>query len=389
MHELDGTSTAITQSQMQTRSSKTSNDAPGTMVAQFQARCAPTEMFPSPRTLIRTDFRNMHEMATIIVGKKDASQTYLLHKTLLVSVSPFFEAALMGAFSESRDQTVTLPEEKPEVFEWFMWWLYSGSLTSPMPTNCSTTTNAPTATLGANTSNSHFNPVILPPSTHGHSRHPHLSSTNEPSTSPSHHDGDLRNAAGSPKYFLLLDLYALSDLLLTTSLSNHIIDTIARLSEATNSVPTPSDTFILYNTARIRDTAPIHQLILDLFAYKKTDKLLETHRDEWHPRFLRELVVRLKRGGPETLDRHTLVSWRCTAWQAVRVCEGCRELVRPGSVAERCEVCERTFCTSCVRTGKVGVMGAGGEVGVCKPWLRGMCVRYHEHGKGEGCVGKL
>ena len=158
------------------------------------------------------------------------------------------------------------------------------------------------------------------------------------------------------------------------------MDTIARLSETTNSVPTPSDTWILYDT--IRDTAPIRRLTLDLFAYKKTDKLLESHRDEWHPRFLRDLVVKLKRPGRENYERHGLVAWKVASWNATRACEGCRELVKPNLQAERCEVCERVFCPACVRAGRVG--GLGPEVGACKPWLRDLCARYHEHGEGEG-----
>jgi len=200
----------------------------------------------------------------------------------------------------------------------------------------------------------------------------------------SHHDGELRNETGSPKYFLLLELYALSDRLCTTSLSNHILDTIARLSETTNSVPTPSDTWVLYDS--IRDSAPIRALVLDLFAYKKTDKLLETHRDEWHGRFLRDLIVKCKRPGVESLDRHSLVAWRVTAWPNSRPCEACRELVKPGQESgQRCEICDRVFCGGCLRAGRTGPLG--GDVGVCKPWLRGMCARYHDHGAALGYRG--
>ncbi|KAF2219923.1 hypothetical protein BDZ85DRAFT_204867, partial [Elsinoe ampelina] len=176
-------------------------------------------------------------MATVIVGP--AQVKFLLHTELLVSVSPFFAAALQGHFAESASQTVTLPEEKPEMFEWFVQWLYTGSLSTAGATNCA------------------------PPQ----------------------------------EYFLLIDLYALSDRLLTTSMSNHIIDTVARLSETTNSVPTPSDTWLLYgdccsymslhhcacSTRRnsVRPSSPLRDLILDLFTYKKTDRLLQTHKDDW------------------------------------------------------------------------------------------------------------
>lgn len=325
-------------------------------------RCSPTSIHPPPVN-IRTSFKNFQSFASIVVGqpgsKTSPETAYTIHKDLLTAASPFFSAALNGAFAEGLDQTVRLPEEKPDIFEWFLYWLYTGSLTTPS-TNCS----------------------ALPTRSAAHPIHLTLHPA-PPTLLPAHTDGDLRNAAGSPKYFLLLDLYALSDRLLTTPLSNHILDTMARLSEATNSVPTPSDTWILCDT--IRDSAPVRRLVLDLFAYKKTDKLLESHRDEWHPRFLRDLVVKLKRPGFESLDRHGLVPWRPGSWPSTRACEGCSEVLKPGVSGERCEVCDRAFCGSCVRLGRVG--SSGGEVGACKPWLRGACTRYHEHEgeEGKGC----
>ncbi|KAI5204702.1 hypothetical protein E4T39_03475 [Aureobasidium subglaciale] len=329
-------------------------------------RYAPTPLHPTACGNIRTNFKSFHEVATIVVGgqhvqdshsRGQGQTTYTIHKDLLTAESPFFSAALNGAFAEGLDQTVRLPEEKPEIFEWFLWWLYTGSLTTPTPTNCHTEPRRQRmhGVLGL--------PGQGPPFQH------HMT----------HNDGDLRNTAGSPKYFLLLDLYALSDKLMTTTLCNHIVDTIARLSESTNSVPTPSDTWILYDT--IRDNAPMRKLILDLFAYKKTDKLLESHKDEWHPRFLRELVVKLKRPGLESLDRHSLSPWRPVSWQTTKACEACRELLKPGITCEKCEICERAFCCGCASAGKTSSLG--GDVGACKPWLKGMCSRYHEHAPGE------
>lgn len=340
-------------------------------------RCAPTALFPPPRYNLRTSFKSLQSVATIVVGsassKSSSQTTYTIHRDLLTAASPFFAAALNGTFAEGLDQTVRLPEEKPEIFEWFIWWLYTGSLTTPSSAGCTQEqqhARLSTTALGMHAHHSH-------PSTYQHHHHvvqnpPHLT----------HNDGDLRNVAGSPKYFLLLDLYSLSDKLLTSSLSNNILDTMSRLSESTNSVPTPSDTWILYDT--IRDSAPMRRLVLDLFAYKKTDKLLESHKDEWHPRFLRELVVKLKRPGFESLDRHTLVPWRPSSWPGTKACESCRDLLKPSVSGEKCEICDRAFCGSCVRVGKMP--SGGGDVGACKPWLKGMCVRYHEHeGEGVGC----
>lgn len=297
-------------------------------------RYAPTPLHPSSRYNIRTSFKTFHEVATVVVGgaqttdsRSQTQTTYKIHKDLLTAESPFFAAALNGTFAEGLDQTVHLLEDKPEVFEWFLWWLYTGSLTTPMSKNCASDQRCGARMLGLTGQMQAY-----------HNHHT------------THDDGDLRNSAGSPKYFLLLDLYALSDKLLTTSLSNHIIDTLARLSESTNSVPTPSDTWILYDS--IRETSPMRKLILDLFAYKKTDKLLESHRDEWHPRFLRELVVKLKRPGLESLDRHSMMPWRPASWPSTKACEACRELLKPGISGEKCEVCDRAFCCGCAGAGK-------------------------------------
>ena len=325
------------------------------------------------RLLLRTGFRSFSGVATVLVGEpgnKNRPETkYLVHKELLTSASPFFAAALNGTFAEGLDQEVRLPEEKPEIFEWFLHWLYTRTLKTPAQRMQHCTDG-----------NTDWPPVRNP-----------MQPQHELVETDLRTDGDLRNSQGSPKYFLLLDLYALSDRLLTTPLSNHVLSTIARLSETTNSVPTPSDTWILYDS--IRDNVPLRTLILDLFAYKKTDRLLETHRDEWHPRFLRELCVKLKRPGPESISRHepNLHAWRPTDYASSKACEVCREVLQPGVSGERCGVCEKTFCRNCMR-GRAAC-GGDGRIAVyptdtagCKPWAgRNMCLRYHEHGEGEIC----
>ena len=330
--------------------------------------------------VLRTGFRNFSGVATILVGEpnnKSRPETkYLIHQELLTAASPFFAAALDGTFAEGLDQTVRLPEEKPEIFEWFLQWLYTGTLRTPVP-KCKYLFEPPnpkTPALHAHTNAyAHYPP--LPPA--------YLDKFVEYEVRT---DGALRNDAGSPKYFLLIDLYALSDRLLTTPLSNAILSTIARLSEATNSVPTPSDTWILYEGGGIRDTSPLRSLVLDLFAYKKTDKLLGSHKDEWHPRFLRELCVKLKAPGPEAIERHALVAWRPAEWSSSRACEVCREVLQPGSSGDKCVACEKVFCMRCMQTAGQGKSGGLTDTGGCKPWSgRGMCVRYHEHGEGEGC----
>ncbi|KAF2155160.1 hypothetical protein K461DRAFT_285233 [Myriangium duriaei CBS 260.36] len=369
-------------------------------------RTEPTPQYPTAKGAFRANIGRYHDMAVVIVGPKESKFT--LHKDLLIAVSPFFAAALNGHFSESDTQIVRLPEERPEIFEWFAQWIYTGSLS--VSSDCTT--------------------------------HPHFDTSW--TKKPTHNDGDLRNSAGSPKYFLLIDIYALSDRLGTTTLSNHIINTIARLSEQTNSVPTPSDTWLLYGdcashtnlhhcacrtsspTPRsstglptpcpsltapksvtatgpikgpnegIRPSAPIRELILDLFTYKKTDRLLDTHKDDWHPLFLRDLVVRLKRPGTDALSRHSLKPWLPADWEGAMACVVCRRVVGPGgAVGEE----RRGGRAGGLESGDAGWALVGGDLGGCKPWLgwdegvldgdkgwgkkgkrRGVCGRYHEHG---------
>ncbi|KAL9062612.1 MAG: hypothetical protein Q9157_008771, partial [Trypethelium eluteriae] len=201
-----------------------------------------------PKSLaLRTQLKTYKSFATIIVGSSRTE--FFLHKDLLTSCSPFFAAALSGPFVESHTQTVSLPEEPLSSFEYFAQWLYTRSLAH-----------------------------------------------------------DTTNARGQPTYFVLLDLYALADRLCVEALRNDVCDRIGHLAETTNSVPTPSDTWILCE--RIRDGAPVRRLVADLFAFKKTDNLLETHEDEWHPLFLKALVVLLKRPQRQAVARHALAEWR-------------------------------------------------------------------------------
>lgn len=408
------------------------------------SRTKPTNQYPAKETPLRLQFRDMHDMAVVVVGPKESK--FVLHSHLLTSVSPFFAAALNGSFAESSSRTITLPDERPEIFEWFVQWLYSGTLrasTVPCSPTSSNTARLEYITKDVVSKGSLASDIAM--------------------------DGDLRNSAGMPKYFLLIDIYGLSDRLMTTALSNHIIDTVARLSETTNSVPTPSDTWLLYGDCSsfsglnhcscrdnslvasaahcpslahrssnpgLRTNAPLRDLMLDLFVYKKTDKLLSTHKDDWHPLFIRDLVVRLKRPGRDTLARHCLIPWRPSHWPDSQACDACRSLVGPlhpedmntraaasrhgGDLpslvyAMRCTECKRVYCESCINqgvirggleTGDAKFALVGADIGPCKPWLRwdpeilarlkpgeerkgartGVCGRYHEHGPLAGGI---
>lgn len=193
---------------------------------------------------------------------------------------------------------------------------------------------------------------------------------------------------GKPTYFTLLDIYAAADQLCIEGLRNAVVDLMAELADQTNSVPTPMDTSLLYEN--IRENAPIRALVLDLFAYKKTDNLLAKHPDPWHPTFLRELTCKLKRPGPTALTRHDLRPFRAKNKNDVRPCEMCRKVISLMSSSHKCGNCDRAFCGDCISRALQG--GGGGIIDwsiaerECKPWssVRGRC-EYHEHRESVAC----
>ncbi|KAF2197419.1 hypothetical protein GQ43DRAFT_424653 [Delitschia confertaspora ATCC 74209] len=295
---------------------------------------------------------------TLVIGPK--STKFRLHRSLLTQHSSYFRAALTGPFLESVTQTIELPDLHVNIFSLFVTWLYTGSIT-PVPFK-----------------------------------------------------------DGKPAYYILLNLYILADRLCTEGLRNSVVDLVARLADRTNSVLTPSDIRILYE--RILDTAPLRALVLDLFAFKKTEKLLGTHPDSWHAQFLRDLVVHLKKPYRQAILRHELCPWVPGIWHAGWACERCRRILAPRFAGVACRSCARAWCTECVgreedvakwedgmvpRGGnlvavndeigeKVGLVSDGAEAGagtrevvrreVCKPWRGSRCRFYHEHRDTKRCA---
>ena len=177
--------------------------------------------------------------ATILVGARESQR--LVPRELLTSVSPFFNAALTGTFAEGLSQTINLPEDREDSWDYFQYWLYTRRL--------------------------------------------------------DHEAVDAVDPV-KPAYFHLLHLYCLVDKFSISACKNAIVDKVVNLAEETNSVPTPTDTFIIFDMFGSREDDCMRRLVVDLFAWKRTDNLLDQHEDEWHPRFMRDLVVRIKRQTP-------------------------------------------------------------------------------------------
>ncbi|KAF1843788.1 uncharacterized protein K460DRAFT_288828 [Cucurbitaria berberidis CBS 394.84] len=270
-----------------------------------------------------------------------------VHTTLLTSQSSYFRAALTGPFLESTSNTIELDDVDVAHFQLLVSWLYTSTIPAPFKD-------------------------------------------------------------GKPAYYSLLHVYALADRLGLEGARNAVVDCVSELADRTNSVLTPSDTRILYE--QIRDSAPLRSLVLDLFSFKKTDRLLESHSDWWHAAFLLDLSVQLKRPCPQALSRHRLRMWCPESWHATRACDNCRNVLPPWYGAVACEDCCQAFCTRCVESG-VGMAGwddgrAKWEVAedpldtsvgassdraklrkweACKPWRGARCALYHEHEETDRC----
>ena len=268
---------------------------------------------------------------------------FQIQTSLLTSKSSYFRAALTGRFAESSNNSITLDDVPVDHFQLLVTWLYERAVPIPYKDR-------------------------------------------------------------KPAYYTLLHVYALADRLGLEGARNAIIDTISDLADETNSVLTPSDTRILYED--IRESAPIRTLVLDLFAFKKTDRLLELHAGLWHAEFLRDLTVHLKRPCTQAMQRHRLRMWCPMSWHTTRGCDYCGVVLLPRCGAVACDDCCVAFCTACVQGGvamarwEVGRFevveeeGTSGEENngkkvkkweACKPWRGARCALYHEHAETERC----
>ncbi|KAI4720286.1 hypothetical protein E4T48_03418 [Aureobasidium sp. EXF-10727] len=71
-------------------------------------------------------------IAKVIVGSGSDIETFTVHKKLLCDSSTYFKAALNNGFKETKDQTITLDDEDPEIFRTFVVWLYETKLNADM-----------------------------------------------------------------------------------------------------------------------------------------------------------------------------------------------------------------------------------------------------------------
>lgn len=309
---------------------------------------APGHKFISDGSLnnssLRTTADDFTHTSEILIGTGSKTIRFLLHTSLLTQQSPYFRAALTGPFLESTTHSLSFDSIDVSTFELLVTWLYTSAIPPPFKD-------------------------------------------------------------GKPAYYTLLHLYILADRFCFEALRNYIVDMTADLADQTNSVLTPSDTRILYND--INEGSTIKELVLDLFAFKKTDKLLASHADQWHAKFLRDLCVRLKKPCAQAMTRHRIRSFMPLCWEATRACEVCKGVLTPRYGAVACEECACAWCVKCYEEG-VGVAGwEDGRAGLeeegvgkarrkksygragrwesCKPWRGSRCAVYHEHRETDAC----
>lgn len=174
--------------------------------------------FMLPKTNVR--LRDLFKtIVTVTVGPN--AYPFSVHKEILSTVSPFFAAALNPSygFKESTASTCHLPEARVEDFKYFVQWLYTQSLE------------------------------------HEDLKGPH------------------------PAFYHLIHLYILADQLGVSLLKNKIVETVGWVSDRTNACPAPADTKLL--DAKTTMGSNLRTLVLDLFVWKTTDKLLLEHQDDW------------------------------------------------------------------------------------------------------------
>lgn len=70
------------------------------------------------------------ETVEIIVGEREDTKEFVVHKELLMNKVSFFKKLFDGGFLESSAVSATLPEDNPDAFEVFIEWVYCSTVKS-------------------------------------------------------------------------------------------------------------------------------------------------------------------------------------------------------------------------------------------------------------------
>lgn len=166
----------------------------------------------------------------------DEKKTFRVHENLVRASSPFFEKALNGPWKEASERTVALPLDTSEAVEIYVYWLYYRTIPA----------------LGD--------------------------------------DEDCQS-----QYTCLFEAYILGEKLLDLDFHNTVVDAI--IERSTTPVPNgnlwyPDDELIIYAYANSSPSAPIRELMVDIYLYHGHSAWFEGSHDLSGP-FLLKLVSRL------------------------------------------------------------------------------------------------
>lgn len=153
----------------------------------------------------------MGRTVDVAVGPKGVISS--VHEKLIRASSPFFNKALSGAWQESQERTVQLPEDEPEIFAIYVHWLYYGTV-----------------------------PVVC------------------------HEAGDSNDA--DAEYLNLAKAYTLGDKLMDTKFQDATIDAIVEASNIINTNGTswyPGTEVVQFVYDNTNESASIRTLLVDMF----------------------------------------------------------------------------------------------------------------------------
>lgn len=192
-------------------------------------------------------------MVQVDVGNGDGdSHTFVVHKEIICHHSPFFKAACTGHFREAEDRVVKLPDDRAELFDIFLQWLYSQNLQQV------------------------FAEVTL------------------------------------PAWTTFIELYILADKLQVRTLKSAIMDQmVCRAVAAGGSYqrekfPTNADIRLAYETTP--PTSPMRQFLAELFAFLQE---LPIDKDEVPKDYLYDLAIAQRLGGDWQYPMRSILRTPC------------------------------------------------------------------------------
>jgi hypothetical protein len=76
------------------------------------------------RSNTNTKSSSLEEVITLVVGEGEGQAKLIVHKDVLCSASPFFQAACKPEWMTAEDKVITLPEDDPEAVKALIHWMY-------------------------------------------------------------------------------------------------------------------------------------------------------------------------------------------------------------------------------------------------------------------------